>query len=1583
MGRPAIMNYLSSDYDGSNYNWAVIQDDRGIMYFGNNGGIMEYDGVEWRKINFANNNSCRCLAKDEEGRIYAGGIGDFGYLEPDSLGQTHFVSLLDKIPEEYRIFSDVWEAYVDSRNVYFLTSWALYRWDGEEIHVTISETRFHVMSVIRDTVYIRQWDVGLMRMVEKDSFELIPGGERFADIRIYVIRPFDDHRILIGTREDGLYLYDGKEFLRFTTQADAILNRSGLYLPGEVLPNDRFALGTFNGGMVVIDKAGRLLNYIDRQAGLQTNEVLYTYLDRENLLWLGTLKGISRVEINSPLSYFDEREGLSGIIYDLERHNGILYASSSDGLYRLDASAGRFNKLPLITGQSFDLNIINQELYAASNEFGLIKIEGDQVQIVRRSINYDFRCNAIFHFDSYPDYLFAGVDDGLVAFEIEGQKLTELGKIIDFPINVIVIEEDRDGTIWAGSSDQGIYRIKFAQRRGEPIITEPIMKLFTQEDGLPLGYVVPGYLTEEDEIIGFWTPKGRYIFDRETETFSPDAFFKEWSPAPNGGSNPDKDSRGRIWIFNGYETGFLIPGPDGYSWERAHIQPFVPYSNSAGIKAEEDGTLWFTGSHGIVRYNVEDTEYEVIEPNLVLRQILVGTDSLVFAGNGPLPKLNFNFSNNSIQFTYATLSYRDPDKTQYQTQLVGFDQDWSPWSLRSEKSYTNLPPGHYTFRVRSKTFAGVLIENELAGIRILAPWYRTAWAILAYILMGFALIYTVVRLRTRQLKKRQLELEQTVSDRTKLIQEQARRQEALFRLSAGIAAANTEETICEAVVNGLQDPALDFHRIVVLLIDKKSGDRVVIASAGIQEARTGTRLAPGVGLSEMPLKDGKLHYVKDVTQVENSFLSLGKGSEVDLPIKIGDWLAGVLVAESEQADAFNQDDFDVLTTAASQTGIALGQVRSLSSAEQKAAELGTVNKISQALTKKLSMEDLIPLVGQQVLDVFKAQIAYLALLDKETNIIHFPYVHGDNLSPMKLGEGLTSQVILSGKPLLINEDVMGKYEHYGIEEKGTSAASYLGVPIPVGDEIIGVISVQSTVESGRFQDEDKELLSTIATHVGVAMHNAKLFEEAQLQQRHAEEANAAKSAFLSTVSHELRTPLTSVLGFAKIIRKRLLERLFPQIPDTDEKMQKTKTQVIDNLNVVVSEGERLTGLINDVLDLAKIESGKLEWQEEVISIDQILNRASSATSSLFESKELEYIQDVEEDLPEFTGDPDKLIQVVINLISNAVKFTDNGSVTCRARFESDQIVVSIIDTGLGITEDDQKMVFDKFKQVGDTLTDKPKGTGLGLPISKEIVEHHGGKIWVESKIGKGSVFSFSLPVDRVEKEHDIHTIDLNALIQKLKQKIPEIPESGAENGRTILIVDDEPHIRELLRQELSERGYQTREAGDGKAALKAIREKKPDLVILDVMMPEMNGFDLAAILKSDPNTMDIPILILSIIQDKERGYRLGVDRYLTKPIDTDNLFKEVSELLGQGKSKRKVLIVDEDTSTIGILTQVLNARGYMVLESNGDEMMEKAITSKPDIIILNSILSKDREIVKTLRFEKGLENVLFLVYHGV
>ncbi len=712
-------------------------------------------------------------------------------------------------------------------------------------------------------------------------------------------------------------------------------------------------------------------------------------------------------------------------------------------------------------------------------------------------------------------------------------------------------------------------------------------------------------------------------------------------------------------------------------------------------------------------------------------------------------------------------------------------------------------------------------------------------------------------------------------------------------------------------------------------------------------------------------------------KLEEGGRPLSPASIVYIPLMTQDHVMGVMTVQSFEKNAYSPYQVNLLKSLAAYTSIAIDNAtayKRLNEREreihQQAAELATVNEVGQLAASTLDVRGLILQVGDKVRDVFKAQVAYVGIHDPAAGLLTFPYGHGREFPPLPAGRGLAWRVLRGRKPLLINEDTTDGRRTVSAAQMDAGTTSFMGVPIRAGGEFAGVIGVQITDEQRRFNENDLRLLVTIAASVGVAMHNARLFEDVKA-------ADAAKGNFLSTVSHELRTPLTSVMGFAKIIKRRLSERLFPLIPVDDKKIVQTMQQVSENLDVVVSEGQRLTKLIDEVLDLAKIESGKIEWRIESLSAPELIGRAVAATSSLVENKPVSLSAEIEPDLPPFMGDRDRLIQVVINLISNAVKFTSQGPVTCRAKQVGSEIVISVTDTGLGISPEDQPKVFEKFKQVGDTLTDKPKGTGLGLPICKEIVEHHGGRIWVESEPGKGSTFSFSIPL-KVETPVAPQPLSLESLVRRLRESAEG---GGATTGRpSILVVDDDLNIRELLRQELHEAGHTVRLASNGREALNSIRDEKPGLVVLDVVMPEMDGFDVAAVLRNDPVTMDVPIVMLSILEDRQRGYRLGIDRYLTKPVDTRVLLKEVSVLMEQGKSRKKVMIVDEDATTVRTLTEVLEIRGYHVVETNGGDVMQQALSLKPDVIILNSSLSSDGEAMHGLRFENGLENVLFLIY---
>lgn len=687
----------------------------------------------------------------------------------------------------------------------------------------------------------------------------------------------------------------------------------------------------------------------------------------------------------------------------------------------------------------------------------------------------------------------------------------------------------------------------------------------------------------------------------------------------------------------------------------------------------------------------------------------------------------------------------------------------------------------------------------------------------------------------------------------------------------------------------------------------------------------------------------------------------------------------------ERENAFTNDHVRLLGTVAASTSVALENARYFAMVKRRAKEMAALAEVGLEISSTLDLPTVLERIARHARDLLNVKDSAVFLPDESGTFMKGyvalgPIAAEVKASIVKPGIGILGHIWQNGEAEVINEAhkdpraiLIGGTEQQ-VDEK------MMVTPLYSGARITGLMAVWRT-GGDNFKDADLDFFVGLSRQAAIAIENARLYSEAETARAAAEEANRSKSAFLANVSHELRTPLTSILGFAHVLQNRLERRIQPVIPTDDQQVQHALAQIDESLSIILSEGERLTTLINNVLDLEKIEAGKMEWDMKPLDLAQVLEQGIDATSLIIEQKGLTLKREIADELPRINGDHDKLVQVIINLLSNAIKFTTEGGITCSAQAQEGVLKVSISDTGEGIAKRDLESVFEKFQQVGDTLTEKPRGTGLGLPICKEIVERHGGRIWAESMPGEGSTFSFILPIESTTISSDVGHISMDELLTKLKQQIAVVPSASSNGRRTVLVADDDEAIRKLLVQELSGEGYKVYQAADGREALEQVKTHQLDLVILDVLMPELTGFDVAAVIKHDPQTMGLPIVIISVLEDKERGFRLGVDRYLTKPIKIPKLLAEVENLLAQGGSRRRILVIDEDTTTVEKLSAALQSGGFEVTAvTGGDEGIRAAIEAHPDMIIVNAALSEEHQMVQTIRFEKGLENVFFLLF---
>ena len=453
-----------------------------------------------------------------------------------------------------------------------------------------------------------------------------------------------------------------------------------------------------------------------------------------------------------------------------------------------------------------------------------------------------------------------------------------------------------------------------------------------------------------------------------------------------------------------------------------------------------------------------------------------------------------------------------------------------------------------------------------------------------------------------------------------------------------------------------------------------------------------------------------------------------------------------------------------------------------------------------------------------------------------------------------------------------------------------------------------------------------------------------------------------KDAFLSSVSHELRTPLTSIRSFSEILLR------YDEVDPQDRQ---------EFLEIINTEAERLTRLINDLLDLSRIESGRMVWHDDLMSLAEVIRETVRAQQCALQEKSLRLTLDIPDDLPFVFADRDRIQQVITNLLGNAIKFSfDGGEIRIRtepfqgkrSREASEWIRVSVSDQGIGVEEKDRELIFDKFRQgLNDHLTEKPKGTGLGLPICKEIVAYYEGNLWVEGRKGEGSSFFFPLPA-----------VPASVSQTEGGEAVEDLAEGNGK--KTILLVDDNHNMRKLLRYQFQRRGHKVLEAASGSEALEMVHRTHVDLITLDLMMPTMSGYDLLGMLTDDPMTKDTPILIISVVEDKEKGILLGASDYLIKPFREGELVQKIQALLGE--EKRSVLVVDDDPAVSESLRLQLEDRGFVVeVAQDGDEAIGRLETRVPDLVILDVIMpgKNGYEVLRWIRNDPKTSNLPVII----
>ncbi len=1216
VGMPFYRHYEPKEYQGHRQNWAIAQDDQGVMYFANEG-LLAFNGEDWHLEMVPNQRHLRSLDTGH-GRIYVGGNNELGFFE--KIGDKYvFTSHVSHVPDSLKNFDRVWTTLVFKESVFYQTDTFVLRvsMDGTSKLWEFTKDSVWKLLLMNEVIHIDVPTKGFFALHNNDEFRLVPNGDSLTFVGMEFFLPIKNGRLF--EQKDVLKVFDGKQVSVFENDASDIFLEYGLD-SGLKTSSGLFVFATRRkGGVVILDENGNLKHHFTSENGFSNEIVRNVFEDREGSIWFALNAGISRLDLSSPLRYYTSKTGLSGTTFAIQRFNKKLYAGTTDGLKVMGEDG--FTHVGEITSLIQDLDTVQNHLIVATSRDSMYAIDAaeniSKIDI-RNMGSKGINLQILVPLENTESFI-SLFEEGIFQVVWDGDKWRTKERVFGHFKDASEMIQPKLGEVWVDTGVNGVYRITYVMgENGVFNFDNATVKRYYLDSGVPKGSNTLFNL--ESKVILRSTMSGTlYAYDSEKDVFSKIDDLS-WFNGLQDSVITSLSRKGRVFpdkkwfhLERGSQN-FLIHSIKDGSVHKNETFPLNMYAASFGdprgfntFYPEED-RVFFGGIRGLLEYRINEEQKTNRDIHVQITQVAT-SDTTYF--NNTIDKIlpDIRYNNNKLSFEFVSTSFKDAENKKYQYKLEGFDDEWSEPSLQNKKEYTSLPSGDYTFKVKALNDYYMSSPEASVSFIVNRPWYWNSISIASYILLIGLLTFLISQWRNRNLKQKNLRLEEAVNK---------------------------------------------------------------------------------------------------------------------------------AVAETQRQ----------------------------------------------------------------------------------------------------------------------------------------------------ADEI------------------------------------AHLYE--------------IKNQFFSNISHELRTPLTLILGPST----DLLENQSLDIG------QKNKLTFINN------NAKRLLRLINQLLDLSKLEAGKLDLRARQQNIVKLASTITESFSSMATSRGISLTFESNENSLYVFYDPDKLEKVLINLLSNAMKFTKKGGrvVVVVSKLDNTcQIVVE--DNGIGINSEQLPYVFDRFFQADNRESREHEGTGIGLSLTKELIELHQGSITVVSEQDLGSTVTVTLPFgkEHIEERQLVKFNTGQAPVGKfieepigLERQETNLEE--LEQGEIILVVEDNAEMRAYIINQI-ENDYQIIEAENGLVGLEKAKEHVPDLILSDVMMPIMDGTELCKHIKNDDATSHIPVVLLTAKaseEDKIKGLNIQADAYLAKPFNKLELHAQIKNLILNRKKLQKrfantTLISPKDIAVTSMEQQFLEKLLEKIEENLGDE----------------------------------------------